>query len=424
MPRPKVSALEIHQQKLLKQKLLQAGLTAETGSNAETGPIGGTKKRRKRGPKIGQKRKQTSNKGDKEKPTSNKGTPTNQEKPKKPTSNKGKKSTSNKGKKVTTPKRKPLFPDIPLPLNDEFKLQDALVAQAQKRLMASRFVDSAPLLTSVVEESKTVTNPMNQFFSGIEEVLEPVVPLPEEHDVPDREERVDVEPETKEPEDQAAPTDLERKGDQEAPEPVIVAATEPERESSNSPSKKRKRGTEKDNKKQKKTKDNREEAEESKEETKENNEEVQESEKNLDQTHSNSKSKGGNRKPKKPVRRRGVVQKPTGAVEEGEPRKKKRKYRPGMAALREIRKYQKSTDLIIARLPFQRLVRELVQNLNNKLRCESTAILALQEATEAYIVGFFEDMNLCAFHAKRVTIMPQDLKLARRIRNDFGDQRH
>jgi len=99
--------------------------------------------------------------------------------------------------------------------------------------------------------------------------------------------------------------------------------------------------------------------------------------------------------------------------------KKPHCYRPGTVALREIRKYQKSTDLLIRKIPFQRLVREIAQEYKSDLRFQSTALLALQEASEAYLVGLFEDTNLCAMHAKRVTIMPKDLQLARRIRGEF-----
>ncbi|EOA37273.1 hypothetical protein CARUB_v10010862mg [Capsella rubella] len=98
--------------------------------------------------------------------------------------------------------------------------------------------------------------------------------------------------------------------------------------------------------------------------------------------------------------------------------KKAHRFRPGTVALREIRKYQKSTDLLIRKLPFQRLVREISQDYKVDLRFQSHAILALQEAAEAYLVGLFEDTNLCAIHAKRVTIMPKDIQLARRIRGE------
>jgi histone H3 len=114
--------------------------------------------------------------------------------------------------------------------------------------------------------------------------------------------------------------------------------------------------------------------------------------------------------------------------------KKPHRYRPGTVALREIRRYQKSTELLIRKLPFQRLVREIAQDFKTDLRFQSAAIGALQEASEAYLVGLFEgkrfcliwlilfhsllDTNLAAIHAKRVTIMPKDIQLARRIRGE------
>jgi histone H3 len=98
--------------------------------------------------------------------------------------------------------------------------------------------------------------------------------------------------------------------------------------------------------------------------------------------------------------------------------KKPHRYRPGTVALREIRRYQKSTDLLVKKAPFQRLVREIAQDFKSDLRFQSSAILALQEASEAYHVGLFEDSNLCAIHGKRVTIMPKDIQLARRIRGE------
>ena len=98
--------------------------------------------------------------------------------------------------------------------------------------------------------------------------------------------------------------------------------------------------------------------------------------------------------------------------------KKPHRYRPGTVALREIRRYQKGTELLIRKLPFQRLVKEIVRSFNLELRLQSTAILCLQEAAEAYLVGLFEDTNLCAIHARRVTIMPRDMHLARRVRGE------
>ena len=98
--------------------------------------------------------------------------------------------------------------------------------------------------------------------------------------------------------------------------------------------------------------------------------------------------------------------------------KKPHRFRPGTVALREIRRYQRSTDLLIPKLPFQKLVRSIAQQISPSLRFQSTAVLALQEASEAYLIGLFEDTNLCALHAKRVTITPKDMQLARRIRGE------
>lgn len=112
---------------------------------------------------------------------------------------------------------------------------------------------------------------------------------------------------------------------------------------------------------------------------------------------------------------------------------RKRRYKPGTVALREIRKYQRSTDLLISKLPFARVVREVADEFIEAnyassasavgLRWQSSAILALQEATEAFLVHLFEDANLCAIHAKRVTIMQRDIQLARRIRGHWGGVR-
>jgi histone H3 len=103
--------------------------------------------------------------------------------------------------------------------------------------------------------------------------------------------------------------------------------------------------------------------------------------------------------------------------------KKPHRYKPGTVALREIRRYQKSTELLIRKLPFQRLVREISEEIRSEMgrdpvRFQGTAVLALQEAAEAYLVGLYEDTNLAAIHAKRVTIQPKDIQLARRIRGE------
>jgi len=89
-----------------------------------------------------------------------------------------------------------------------------------------------------------------------------------------------------------------------------------------------------------------------------------------------------------------------------------RKSAPATGGVKKPHRY------LIRKLPFQRLVREIAQDFKTDLRFQSSAVAALQEASEAYLVGLFEDTNLCAIHAKRVTIMPKDIQLARRIRGE------
>ena len=97
---------------------------------------------------------------------------------------------------------------------------------------------------------------------------------------------------------------------------------------------------------------------------------------------------------------------------------KPHRYRAGTAALKDIRHFQGSTALLIRKLPFQRLVREIAQDYKTDLRFQSAVVLCLQEVMEAYLVRLFDDANLCAIHARRVTIMPKDIQLARRIRGE------
>ena len=103
--------------------------------------------------------------------------------------------------------------------------------------------------------------------------------------------------------------------------------------------------------------------------------------------------------------------------------KKPQRYRPGTVALREIRKYQKSGDLLIPKVNFQRLVREVVQsvcrdrNIDTK-RIQSTALLALQEASEHYLVDLFQHSQLAAIHGNRVTVLPRDIQLVRYFKGD------
>jgi histone H3 len=131
-------------------------------------------------------------------------------------------------------------------------------------------------------------------------------------------------------------------------------------------------------------------------------------------TKQTAKKSAGGKAPRKQLATKSArkTAPPTGGV------KKPHRYRPGTIALREIRRYQKSTDLLIRKLPFQRLVREIAMSVRGDVRFSPASLLALQEASEAYLVGLFEDTNLCALHAKRVTIMPKDIQLARRIRGE------
>lgn len=105
------------------------------------------------------------------------------------------------------------------------------------------------------------------------------------------------------------------------------------------------------------------------------------------------------------------------AAESG-PKRKPHRFRPGTVALREIRRYQKSTDLLIPKAPFQRLVREITAEYRAEFRWQLIAMEALQHAAEGFLTALLADANLCALHAKRTTIHPKDIALARRIRED------
>jgi histone H3 len=98
--------------------------------------------------------------------------------------------------------------------------------------------------------------------------------------------------------------------------------------------------------------------------------------------------------------------------------KRKMRWRPGTVALREIKRYQKATTLLLPKAPFQRFIRSICDGIDGQLRFQSQALLALQEAAESYLTGLFEDTNLCAIHANRVTVMKKDLILARRLRGE------
>ena len=98
--------------------------------------------------------------------------------------------------------------------------------------------------------------------------------------------------------------------------------------------------------------------------------------------------------------------------------KRAHRWRPGTVALREIRKFQRGTELLIRKAPFQRLVRELATSQKEGLRFQSSAVQAIQEATESYVISLLSDTNLCAIHTRRVTIMPKDVQLALRLRGE------
>ena len=108
--------------------------------------------------------------------------------------------------------------------------------------------------------------------------------------------------------------------------------------------------------------------------------------------------------------------------------KKPHRYHPGLLALREICRYQQSTESLIRKNPFNKLIKEISQEYricsegpgtpSVQVRFQSTALAALQEAAENFLIGLFEDVNLLAVHAKRVTVMPRDIRLALRIRGD------
>ena len=109
--------------------------------------------------------------------------------------------------------------------------------------------------------------------------------------------------------------------------------------------------------------------------------------------------------------------KEAGHLYAGDPTKKKKNYfRPGYLMLNEIRHYQKKVHLLIRKLPFQCLVREITQHFSPDLKFRSATITAFQEASKAYLICPFEDINLCAIHVKRVAIMLKDIQLVRRIR--------
>ena len=136
----------------------------------------------------------------------------------------------------------------------------------------------------------------------------------------------------------------------------------------------------------------------------------------MPKTKTAAKAKGSKKMPAKAKGSKAV--KKSAPAAGGIKERKARRNKPGTVTLREVKKYQKSITNLLPRASFQRLVRNICADLDHELRFQSQALLALQEATEAYVVGVFEDTNLCAIHAKRMTIQKKDMDLARRIRGD------
>lgn len=136
----------------------------------------------------------------------------------------------------------------------------------------------------------------------------------------------------------------------------------------------------------------------------------------MTRTRKTARKSTGGKTPRKSLGLK-VVHRPN-PVPDSQSSKKVHRFRPGTVALREIRKYQKSAELLLRKLPFARLVRQVAAGFRGDLRFQSSAIAALQEASEAYLVSLFEDSNLCAIHANRVTIMNRDILLAQRIRGE------
>jgi histone H3 len=99
---------------------------------------------------------------------------------------------------------------------------------------------------------------------------------------------------------------------------------------------------------------------------------------------------------------------------------RRHRWRPGTVALRDIRRYQKTTNLLIPKIAISRVIKDITQNVLNKTttRFQASAIEAIHHAAEAYLVALFEDANLCTLHGKRVTVMDRDIRLARRLRGE------
>ena len=125
--------------------------------------------------------------------------------------------------------------------------------------------------------------------------------------------------------------------------------------------------------------------------------------------------------PKCPGKKIGIKVAKSMSVPQGKGTKKTQRsrcYRPRTKALWEIRWFQKSTKLLIPKMAFLRVACEILQRESPTSRIQASTVLALQEAAEGCLICLMEDTNLCTIHSKRITILPKDMQLARRIQGE------
>lgn len=137
-------------------------------------------------------------------------------------------------------------------------------------------------------------------------------------------------------------------------------------------------------------------------------------------TSGSSSGKGGKLPRKMPQSAKHLGGKP---VHMGGLKKKKHRYRPGTVALREIRKFQRSTEILTKKAPFRRVLDQICMEeggLTEQFRLQSDIIPLLQEAAQSHLIQVMEDANLCTIHAKRITVKPIDVQLARRVRHEIS----
>ena len=123
----------------------------------------------------------------------------------------------------------------------------------------------------------------------------------------------------------------------------------------------------------------------------------------------------GGRPPRKSLKTRKVLQVVTKLSRVGKIQKNAQRFRSGTKGLMEIQRFQRSTELLVPKMLFLQLVKKILQKERPWLKIQASAVLALNEGVEAYLLHFFEDSNMCAIHTKFITIMPKDMQLARQI---------